>query len=541
MRLTRSLVAGRPLGWRRLFIATLIVVTLVRIGVAAVFPFTGDEAYFHLWARVPDWGFYDHPPMIGWWLALLLQLSDHPVVLRAPAVLVPVAMALATRAALAPLGPVIACGTATLLLLVPLNALNVAITNDVPLMLFVFLSMLAYLRALRTGRAADYLLAGALLGGALLSKYFAVLFALALAGHRLASREPGRVRALVLLVAGSAPAVAIQVAWNAAHCWPNVMFNLVNRHDDATVSWTSPLLFGLSLAWVLGVPVLVGLIRALGGWRAGSDGSVGAAGRFGSVGSARERDAALAWMTVLPFGVLAVVSIARTVGLHWLAAFVAPAVWLFVLRSAVDGPDAVARRLRGAIGFALVVAVAQWLALAGLVFAPIERLAEWRDDPGVVLALHGDELVEQLEPWRQGRTWATESYSTSATLGFIDRARRTDPGDRVIVFGPGSRYARQDDLLTDFRMLAGRDLLLVLKAAPAPGRWEPYFDRIEHRAVTVRGTAFHLVVGTGLRYEVYRDEVLDQVRQRWYALPSWLPSRTCFFCGRYFPERACHR
>jgi hypothetical protein len=532
MRLIRSLDADRPLAWRRLFLVTLVVVTLLRAGVSAVFPFTGDEAYFHLWGQVPDWGFYDHPPMIGWWMAALLQVSDHPVVLRAPAVLVPVVIALATRVALARLGPVIAWGTATLLLLVPLNALNVAITNDVPLMLFVFLAMLAYLRALRTGRSVDYLLAGALLGGALLSKYFAVLFASALCGHRLCSRAPGRWRALALMAAGSAPAVAIQVGWNAAHCWPNVMFNVVNRHDDAAVSWETPLLYGLSLAWVLGLPVLVGWLRAVGS-RHGAG--------VGRGDWARERDAALAWMTVLPFGVLAVVSIARTVGLHWLAAFVAPAVWLFVLRAADGGPDAVARRLRGAIGFALAVAVLQWVALAALVFAPLERLAEWRNEPGVVLALHGDELIAKLEPWRDGRTWATDSYSTSAILGFADRARRTGPGDRVIVFGPGSRYARQDDLLTDFRSLAGRDLLLVLKEAPDAGRWEPYFDRIEHRTVTVRGAAFHLVVGSGLRYDVYRDDVLDWIRQRWYALPPWLPSRTCFFCERYFPERACHR
>ena len=30
---------------------------------------TADEAYFIWWGWLPDWGFYDHPPMIGWWLA----------------------------------------------------------------------------------------------------------------------------------------------------------------------------------------------------------------------------------------------------------------------------------------------------------------------------------------------------------------------------------------------------------------------------------------------------------------------------------------
>ena len=35
-------------------------------------PITGDEASFIWSGRFPDWGFYDHPPMIGWWLAALL-------------------------------------------------------------------------------------------------------------------------------------------------------------------------------------------------------------------------------------------------------------------------------------------------------------------------------------------------------------------------------------------------------------------------------------------------------------------------------------
>ena len=50
---------------------------------------TSDEAYFVQWGRYPDWGFYDHPPMIGWWLALLERVSDSSFVLRLPALLAP--------------------------------------------------------------------------------------------------------------------------------------------------------------------------------------------------------------------------------------------------------------------------------------------------------------------------------------------------------------------------------------------------------------------------------------------------------------------
>jgi hypothetical protein len=531
MRPLPTLRADDPDAWRRTFALVLATVTLLRAWLSWALPFTGDEAYFYFWGKNPDWGFYDHPPMVGWWLGALAAVSEHPVVLRLPALLVPVGIALATRALLAPWGATVSYGAAALVALAPLNALNVAITTDVPLMAFAFLAMVAYLRALRTGRSVDYLLAGLMLAGALMSKYFAGLLALAIGGHRLVSGAPGRWRGFALLVLGSLPAAAVQIAWNAAHCWPNVMFNLVNRHGgDDGPSWRTPLLYAVSLAWVLGVPVLWGLLRG----RRGAPALGGTAGR--------ERDAALAWMTALPYGLFAALSVVKTIGLHWLAAFVAPATWLFALRAGAHGPEAAARRLRVALRVAVAVAAVHWLAIVVLFAVPTERFSAWRSYPGLVLTVHADELLAKLEPWRAGHVWATDGYSSAVTLGFADRARRDNRADRIVVFGPGSSHARHDDILTDFRPLDGRDLLLILKnAPPEPGRWEPYFERVERHVVEVRGARFHLVRGIGFRYERYRDEVLDAVRERWYAVPRWLPTGPCYFCDRYFPDRACHR
>jgi len=60
----------------RLFAALLVLTLVFRFWLAAAFPITGDEAYFIWWGWMPDWGFYDHPPMIGWWLAGLLTLGS---------------------------------------------------------------------------------------------------------------------------------------------------------------------------------------------------------------------------------------------------------------------------------------------------------------------------------------------------------------------------------------------------------------------------------------------------------------------------------
>ena len=47
----------------------LLVTLAVRVLLAAWLPMTGDEAYYVTWGRHPALGYYDQPPMTGWWLA----------------------------------------------------------------------------------------------------------------------------------------------------------------------------------------------------------------------------------------------------------------------------------------------------------------------------------------------------------------------------------------------------------------------------------------------------------------------------------------
>ena len=61
---------------RRILLVALAVATLLKFALAAALPLTGDEVYFFLWGKYPDYGYYDHPPMVGWWLAGLLTLGQ---------------------------------------------------------------------------------------------------------------------------------------------------------------------------------------------------------------------------------------------------------------------------------------------------------------------------------------------------------------------------------------------------------------------------------------------------------------------------------
>ena len=46
----------------------LAMLTLARLGVAALVHLTEDEAYYRLWAASLQFGYYAHPPMIAWWI-----------------------------------------------------------------------------------------------------------------------------------------------------------------------------------------------------------------------------------------------------------------------------------------------------------------------------------------------------------------------------------------------------------------------------------------------------------------------------------------
>lgn len=497
---------------RRLFFIFLLLTLAFRFWLAAAMPITGDEAYFVWWGMKPDWGFYDHPPMVGWWLAALLAVSDAEWWLRLPAVLQPVILALAAGAAFRRLWPELdddrAAWAMILVLLAPVNVWNVFITTDTPLVYFAVLSGLAWIRAAEDDDLGWYFVAGLLLAGAVLSKYFAALLGFAYLVDVLLRRRPRAWMGLVLAYACTLPALGLMAWWNADNCWPNYMFNFVNRHEGAGLSWKTPLLYAATLAYVLTPPVLWLLVT-----RGGGALTMGCR--------------ALVTLSVVPFVLFAGLSLVKTVGLHWLLSFVPFA--LLPLARRLE-PGGLRRLGHFFVGFAVlhmvVIAVAARL--------PVETLQGSRQYPGIVLTFESEALLEALKPFDADYVFASDGYSNAVTLGY--NARRY-----FLVFGEASSHARHDDILTDFRDLAGRNILVLRKTEPAPEDYRPYFRAVETRRIEVRGAPFWIVLGRGFDYAAYRDGVLAQVKDKYYGIPRWLPQGACYYCDRYFPGAPCIR
>ena len=496
----------------RLFQILLWLTLAFRFWLAQAMPITGDEAYFIEWGRNPDWGFYDHPPMIGWWLAALLSISDAEWWLRLPVVVQPALLALAVARTMAGLWPELEedrrWWAALLVLLAPVNVWNVFVTTDTPLIYFSVLSGLAWVRAAEDDDARWYWAAGLLLAGAVLSKYFAALLGFAYLVDVLLRRRPRAWQGLFIAYACTVPALLLMAWWNADHCWPNYMFNFVNRHEDAGLSWQTPLLYVVTLAYVLSPPVFF-LLVARGG------GAMTAGCRT------------LSALTVVPFALFAALSLVKMIGLHWLLAFVVFAYLPLARRLPLPGLRSLGRFF---IGFA-ALHVAVILVVSRL---PLETWQPTRQYDGIVLTFETQALLDHLKPFEADYALASDGYSNAVTFGY--NARR-----HFLVFGEASSHARHDDILTDFRALAGHNILVLRKSEPDAAYYQRYFRAVEVKNFSVRGVRFWIVLGRGFDYPAYRDAVLAKIKEKYYALPAWLPRTGCYFCDRYFPATACLR
>ena len=505
-----------------------------RLWFSAALPMTGDEAYFVLWGAHPAGGYYDHPPMVGWWLSALLALSRAEWVLRLPSTLLPLPLAWGAWRLARPWGAAQANLAAWLVFLQPANVWNVLITTDTPVVLFSMLSMLAYVTALRCSNRQGAAIAwqaaaGGLLGLAFLGKYFAALLGIAYAVHVICiRRDRMRVPGLLVLLAAALPAPIYNLWWNSGHCWVNLLFNFINRQTNVDLNPAGPMLYLIAVLYLATPWALWVLWRKRGALRAGcsvggADEPAGSAvGGMRGVNAADGANGAIFWLALVPFAIFAAISPFRTVGLHWLLAFT-PLLAVLVAQAV---PAAEGRwLLRWSAGFAAL----HMLVFAAVLLAPLQIWQKTRWYGGIVLTARSEAVLAHLAPYADNYLFAMDGYSSAATLSY-------NAGRHFAVFGEGSTYARQDDFVTDWRAQQGRNVLILRKSAPSLDDYAPYFRQLEVRDFMVLGARYWMVLGKGFDYPAYRERTLRRIRERFYHIPRGLPVRGCDFYARYFPD-----
>lgn len=493
---------------KRLFWAAWFAIVLVKIALAVVFPITGDEAYFILWGMQPDLGFYDHPPMVGWWEALLLPFGHTPWLMRVPAIFANAAVAIALVAALRPYDKEKAHWIGLLYVLWPLNVIDIFITTDTPLLLFSVVSGLLFARAIERQRWELYAASGVFLGLAFLSKYFAVLLGFAYLVYVIRERRAASWRGFTLLVAAALPLVAVNVYWNYGHCWTNILFNLYNRHDDGGASpWDPPIFLATQL--YLATPFLIYyLLKHRRAWR-----TVWAQPLF--------------QVYAIVFGVVmalfAALSFRKVIGLHWV-------LWAYPFLFALFAPLLSRLELTRATRWMAAFSVTHLLLALAFISLPVQTWKHWSKYDGLVFNVRIEQVIAALQPYSQEFQSGADNYSAAAIASYYS-------GRHFLVFGEASSHARHDDIATDFRTLDGKNIFVLRRRPPELNDYVPFFNSVKVDTFNIEGVPFFVVLGRGLNYAHYRDTVLTRIRDKYYAIPRFLPQGGCYFCDKYFNAR----
>ncbi|TLS47689.1 glycosyltransferase family 39 protein [Streptomyces montanus] len=261
-----------PLARRPVFALAAAVAALLLL-VSNRFGYAGDELYFIVAGRHPDWSYADQPPLLPLLSHALDVVSGGSLVaLRAPSALMAAAgvviAALVARELGGRRGAQVLAAAACALAPITLQSGHLFITNSVD----VFLAILSCWLLVRWIRLRDdrlLLATAAVVAVELQVKYLAVAFwamvfaSALLFGPRELLRRPKLWIGVLLIAAVTAPALI----WQAGHDWPQLTMSEVIADEVAEAGEGGIRMVPavLASAGILGLVLLVhGLVRLIG-------------------------------------------------------------------------------------------------------------------------------------------------------------------------------------------------------------------------------------------------------------------------------------
>jgi dolichyl-phosphate-mannose-protein mannosyltransferase len=487
--------------------ASLGFIALSVVLLQVFLPIASDEAYFIAWGKSLAPGFYDHPPLTGWISYILRGVGDLVGLVQQGLIHRLFSLALAGASlwlvARRLRAMQVAPGAALIsLALIPgFLLMSNTYLNDTLVAFFALVFVLSVEAAMGARRNVwvAIILAGLAFAALLLTKYNGAVVYLGVVLALLTWPQAWRFlfgRMVLISLVALGP-FAAHLWWNWLNCSVNLAFNFGFRAGEST-GW-GPLYVLLTIL------VMAGPAGFLALW---------AARRLGNFGF-------FSRVFLATLLVMLVISIMRgEFGVNWGT----PLAGLSVLALAELRPQAfdLARRAGLALASLTVLPIA---VMAVALDTDVLKVGAFTDGRAgfaadLVLDLNNGALPDLVRPLAKGRVLVTQEYGVGA--GFDNAGFSQTTVFAKTIFG------RNQDLLTDFRRLDGRDMVIVPFDKTADQVLaKALFDSYEIVTISTRRQSYELILGRGFSYDSYRK--------------GWiLPVITGLYDKSPFPYGACY-
>lgn len=250
---------------RRNTIIFVSVLTLWRLYLSTTLQLHPDEAYYWLWSRHLDVGYFDHSPLVAYFIRFTTLLSESEFWVRLSGTIVSLTLSfLIWRLSLQLFGSVlVAAGSVMLFNVYPLTMLGlIVMTPDIPVFLFWSLSVYLFWQIIRSNKTWLWYALGVSFGFALLSKYTAALLAPCFFLYLVFTEDRRWLKTYypyVSLLIGFLCFLPV-VYWNSRHDWISFTFQIehgLGGHDYSFGRVAEyiggQLLVASPIAWLLGM------------------------------------------------------------------------------------------------------------------------------------------------------------------------------------------------------------------------------------------------------------------------------------------------
>jgi len=485
-----------------------VIVSAVLLQVVAIWflPVVEDEAYFVSWGDHLSGGYYDHPPLTGWIAYLLSYFQAEELLLR----LLSLAMGLSLLTLFFSIArrltnPITALSIAIAWYVLPVNmlAFGMYLNDTIATFLSILFICCSYLSIKSEQRNptksyAYALVAGIVLGLAMLTKYLAAMYVIALVIFlfiNLSRYQKFILTKLSLIALVSTLLFSINLYWNYNNCTINFAFNFLHRKAGTPIG--GAIEFFLTMMVILGPVLTYRMVRHCNTFKRTND------------------EGERPFFIPLFFTILAVVFCASVAsghfGIHWgipLSFFALLAV------AEASKPSAISQTLvRYNFGYAILFysfLFAALLALSSNLMSQKSGMEKVQQSYNFYQDLTDGNIKERLTSRYPHRVVMAEEYPLSSILN-------NNKIDAIFMFSD-SKFGRNDDIFFDLSELDGQNFIIMLpKKSDDLAYYRDFFKGIKLDQLTALHGQYQILVADGFNFSSYKEKILKPIINKFYS------------------------